>query len=92
MRRALRVAWAGVSSILVEQTLLALAAVPPVLLLLWLARSTAGLARTVLLLVSFGPAYILFAMCLMVLSPLAMRELGWRTPADSTTSLMISPS
>ena len=84
MPRALRVGWAGLSALVVESTLLALAAVPSFLLLQWLARSTAGSARAVVLLCVFGPAYVLFAVCLMVLSPLAMRALGWRTPNGAT--------
>ena len=84
MRRALRVGWAGLSALVVESALLALAAVPSLLLLQWVARSTTGSARAVVLLCVFGPAYVLFALCFMVLSPLAMRVLGWRTP-DHTT-------
>lgn len=84
MRRALRVGWAALSALLVESSLLALAAVPSFLLLQWLVRATAGSVRAVVLLCAFGPAYVLFAVCFMVLSPLAMRALGWRTP-DKTT-------
>jgi acetyltransferase-like isoleucine patch superfamily enzyme len=80
MRRALRVGWAALSAVLVESTLLALAALPSVLLLEWLARSSAGSARAVVLLCAFGPAYVLFAVAFMILSALAMRALGWRTP------------
>ena len=32
----------------------------------------------------FGRAYVLFALCFMGVSPLAMRVLGWRTPHDAT--------
>ena len=84
MRRALRVLWAGLSALVVESTLLALAAVPSFLLLQWVARSTAGSARAVVLLCVFGPAYVLFALCFVVVSPLAMRVLGWRTPDHAT--------
>ena len=80
MRRALRVGWAALSAIVVESTLLALAAGPSFLLLEWLFRSTAGAVRPVVLLCALGPAYVLFAVCFMILSPLAMRTLGWRTP------------
>lgn len=80
MRRALRVAWAGLSAILVESTVLALAALPSFLLLQWLARSTAPAARAVVLLCTFGPAYVIFAIGLMIWSALAMRALRWRTP------------
>ena len=30
------------------------------------------------------PAYVLFALCLMMVSPLALRLLGWRTPPDAS--------
>jgi hypothetical protein len=33
------------------------------------------------------PAYVLFALCLMMVSPLALRLLGWRTPADASMRL-----
>ncbi len=88
MRRALRIGWAGLSAVFVESTLLALAAGPAFLLLQWLARSTAGPARAVVLLCSFGPAYVLFAVSLMVLSPLAMHTLGWRTPPNATLRIV----
>ena len=84
MRRALRVGWACLSIVVVESTLLAVAALPSVLLVQWVARSTAGSARAVVLLCVFGPAYVLFALCFMVVSPLAMRVLGWRTPDNAT--------
>lgn len=88
MRRALRVGWAALSVVLVESTLLALAALPSVLLLQWLARSTAGSARAVVLLCAFGPAYVLFAVAFMMLSALAMRALGWRTPRNATLRIV----
>lgn len=80
----MRVGWAALSALAVESALLALAAVPSFLLLQWMARSTAASARAVVLLCALGPAYVLFAVCFMVLSPLAMRALGWRTPDDAT--------
>ena len=84
VRRALRVAWAAVSALVVESGLLAVAATPPVLLVRWLAASTAGAARPFVVLLAFGPAYVIFAVLFMVLSALAMRIAGWRTPADAT--------
>lgn len=80
MRRALRVGWAGLSAILVESAVLALAATPAFLLLQWLARSTAAPARAVVLLCALGPAYVLFALAFMICSALAMRALRWRSP------------
>ena len=63
--------------------MLALAAIPAVALLAWLAAATAGLVRAVVLLCALGPAYVIFAVIFMVLSALAMRLLRWRTPADA---------
>jgi acetyltransferase-like isoleucine patch superfamily enzyme len=84
MRRGVRVGWAALSVVLVESTLLALAALPSVLLLQWLARSSDASARAVVLLCAFGPAYVLFAVAFMILSALAVRALGWRTPDHAT--------
>lgn len=75
--------WAGVSAIVVESMLVALAAGPAVLMLQGLAQSTAGSLRVVVVLCAFGPAYVLFAVCFMVLSPLVVRFLGWRTPDNA---------
>jgi acetyltransferase-like isoleucine patch superfamily enzyme len=33
------------------------------------------------------PSYVLFALCLMVVSPMATRLLGWRTPSDAELRL-----
>jgi acetyltransferase-like isoleucine patch superfamily enzyme len=84
LRRALRVGWAALSVLVVESALIGLAALPSFLLLEWLGRSTAGPARPVVLLCAFGLAYVLFALWLMILSPLALRGLGWRTPVDAS--------
>jgi len=81
--RALRVGWAGLSVFVVESALIALAALPSFLLVEWLARSTAGPVRALVLLCAFGPTYVLFAVSFMILSPLTMRVLGWRTPVDA---------
>jgi len=60
---------------------LGLAILPAGLLLAWLASATEGPGRVALLAMAAGPAYLAFAICFMVLSALAMRALGWRTPA-----------
>jgi acetyltransferase-like isoleucine patch superfamily enzyme len=83
MRRALRVAWAVISALLVESVLLALGAVPSLLFLGWLWRSTVGTVRAAVLLCAFGPAYVGFAIMFMVLSALAMSALRWRTPDNA---------
>jgi acetyltransferase-like isoleucine patch superfamily enzyme len=84
MRRAFRVGWAALSVLLAESALLALASVPSVLFLEWLWRSTAGTVRAVVLLCAVGPAYVVFAVTFMIISPLAMRLLRWRTPEHAT--------
>jgi acetyltransferase-like isoleucine patch superfamily enzyme len=80
MPRALRVAWATLSLVVVESVLIGLAAAAPVMLLQWLGRATAGSVRLGALLLAVGPAFLVFALGLMVLSASAMRALGWRTP------------
>ena len=77
MRRSLRVAWAALSGVVVESLLLGVAMAPSVLLLRALGWSTASLLL-------IGPAYLLSAVCFMVLSAGAMRLLGWRSPPDAT--------
>lgn len=84
MRRALRAGWAGLSLLLVESALVALASVPSVVFLEWLWRSTSATARAAVLLCAVGPAYVAFAVTFMVVSPLTMRLLRWRTPEHAT--------
>jgi non-ribosomal peptide synthetase-like protein len=84
VQRTLRVGWAAISVIVVESALIGLAVLPPFFLLQWLARATAGPVRLGALVFALGPAYILFALCLMAFSALAMRTLGWRTPPSIT--------
>jgi len=78
-----------VSAFAVESALFGLSALPAVLFweghLHWsLPTSLLGRwARIVLLSMSIVPAYLLFALFLMVLSAGAMRLLGWRTPAKA---------
>lgn len=76
-----------ISAFAVESALFGLAALPAVLFWEWhlhwsLPESLLGRwTRIVLLSMSFVPAYLLFALFLMVLSAGAMRLLRWRTPA-----------
>lgn len=80
-----RVAWALVSWWIVESLVFALAVLPAGLFWLWhFARVPGPQALDVLVLaLSFVPAYIVFALMLMLLSALAARALGWRTPPDA---------
>jgi acetyltransferase-like isoleucine patch superfamily enzyme len=85
MARALRLAWAIATFLIVEWVVWSAAALPVVLLwmfaLQWTA-TTAWLRITILALMIF-PSYILFALMFMLLSAVAMRVTGWRTPPDA---------
>jgi acetyltransferase-like isoleucine patch superfamily enzyme len=80
----LRVAWMITSILVVESLVFGLAIIPGALF--WEFFSLQDypdlLVRIVVLGMAFVPAYVIFAICLMVLSAYAMRLLGWRTPVD----------
>lgn len=84
-RKGLRAAWTVVSVLLVESVVFGLAALPAVLFFEWHLTWRIGPAwlRIVVLSMSLVPAYLLFVLGLMVLSALAMRTLGWRTPPNA---------
>lgn len=85
MTRTARVGWTVVSLVGVELVIWGLAAAPIVLLWRWLdmiVPSHAAL-RVALLSAAVGPSYLAFALLLMVLTPVAVRLLGWRTPVDA---------
>jgi acetyltransferase-like isoleucine patch superfamily enzyme len=81
----LRVAWTVFTSFLVETTIFGLSALPGVLF--WTVNRQWQVPgewlRIVVLSMTIIPAYLIFAVTLMVLSAVAMRTLGWRTPADT---------
>jgi acetyltransferase-like isoleucine patch superfamily enzyme len=81
----LRFAWAILSAFLVTSVVFGLAALPAVLFwqyhVTWEFRGP--WVRIVVLSMSLIPAYCLFAIGLMILSALACRVLGWRTPPDA---------
>lgn len=58
---------------------------PPMLIAYWLLAfaPTYGVPRGLVFAVVLAPAYVLFALCLMIVSPVASRLLRWRTPADA---------
>jgi acetyltransferase-like isoleucine patch superfamily enzyme len=80
----LRITWTIVSIFLVECLIFGLAVLPAALFweIFALQEYRYLLVRIVVLSMAFVPAYGLFALCLMVLNALAMRWLGWRTPAN----------
>ena len=78
-----RLTWTIGTLLIVQTIVLALSLVPSALLC-WGVVHIAGspLATFGLLTLAAGPCYVLFAMTLLVVSPLATRVLGWRTPPD----------
>lgn len=80
--RTLRLTWALFSAFVVESIVFGLAVLPAALFWEWHLRwSFPGpWVRIVILSMAFVPAYVLFALALMVLSAASSRLLGWRTP------------
>lgn len=70
--------------LLVEVLVCGLAAFPVVLIWSWLIAwiGPSLPVRLAVFSLAVVPSYILFALCLMVVSPLSTRILGWRTPPD----------
>lgn len=86
--RLVRFVWAAVSVIVLETILLGISVAPVVAFLQW--QSTWVLTDAVrigLLSLAVVPLYLLFAAILIVVSPLATRLLGWRTPDNVTMRL-----
>jgi acetyltransferase-like isoleucine patch superfamily enzyme len=83
--RVWRAAWAVFSLVLVEGVVVGLAITPAALLTSWAFSWTASPVwlQAMLRSMMLAPAYLVFALTLMVISPLASRMLGWRTPADA---------
>ena len=80
-----RIAWTLASLVAVQIMVCGVSAAPVVLIWQWLvsvAPSHPG-ARWALFSVAIAPSYVLFALCLMTVSPLAMRLLKWRTPPNA---------
>ena len=80
-----RIAWSVSTFVLVEIVVCGIAASPAVLLWSQLAKSLNYSSRLHLLLLSSAliPSYIIFALALLVVSPLTMRLIRWRTPAHA---------
>ena len=75
-----------VASLVAVQTVVCgLSAAPVVLAWQWLipVAGSSPLVRSVLFSTAIVPSYLLFALCLMVISPLALRLLRWHTPPDA---------
>lgn len=80
-----RIVWTLGTLIAVQAVVCALSIMPVVLAWQWLQNilPPGAVIRPLVWSVAIVPSYVVFAMCLMVLSPLAIRSVGWRTPADA---------
>lgn len=80
-----RVTWTLISLIVVEGTVCAVSAAPVVLVWQWLLQGTGPdpLVRLASFSFALAPSYVLFALCLMIVSPIVTRLVRWRTPPDA---------
>jgi acetyltransferase-like isoleucine patch superfamily enzyme len=85
----LRVAWALVTVFVVESLVFGLSVLPAVLFWEWHFRWELESAplRVVFLSMAFIPAYVLFTLALILLSGLATRITGWRTPSSAEIAI-----
>ena len=84
LARAWRIAWALVSLVVVQTLVCGLAAAPAALMwwgVLHITESGTA-ARWLLVILTVAPSYVLFAIALMIVSPVVLRILRWETPAD----------
>lgn len=79
-----RIAWTILTLIVIETVVCAISALPAIIIWIRLARLTDAhpAFRVAVFAVAAMPSYVLFALCLLIVSPLAMRVTGWRTPRD----------
>ena len=86
---AWRIAWTVVSLIVVQTIVCGISALP--IVWVWqrmLAQAPPqSVARTALASLLIVPSYVAFAILLMIVSPLANRIAGWRTPVDALLPL-----
>jgi acetyltransferase-like isoleucine patch superfamily enzyme len=80
-----RIAWTVISLVAVQTIVLGASAAPIVAIWQWLSAAVGAhpTVRWAAYCFALGPSYALFAMCLMVASPLALRLLRWHTPPDA---------
>lgn len=85
IRKGWRIAWAVASGLTVESAVFGLSVAPTAHLWIWALHLGMRSVwwRVVILSAALVPGYVVFALCLMVLSAMSMRLLGWRTPADA---------
>lgn len=82
---AWRIAWTVVSLVVVQAVVCGLAAVPVAIVWAWLLGATREhpVARWAIFSFATAPSYALFALVLMMVSPLSLRLLRWYTPPDA---------
>jgi acetyltransferase-like isoleucine patch superfamily enzyme len=81
LRPVLRISWTIATFLVVEGLVAGVSALPSVWLLSELSQaSSAPASRLIVISFAAAPAYVLFALVLLFLSPLANRLTGWRTP------------
>jgi acetyltransferase-like isoleucine patch superfamily enzyme len=80
-----RIGWAVSTLVLVEIIVCGLSAMPAVILWWRLLKILESSPRLQIILLSSAliPSYIIFALALLIVSPLAIRLVGWRTPAHA---------
>jgi acetyltransferase-like isoleucine patch superfamily enzyme len=83
--RAWRIAWTLGTFVAVQVIVCGLSVLPVVLGWRWLAGVTVpgSGVRLAAFSAAIVPSYVLFAFCLMAVSPLAARMLGWKTPVNA---------
>jgi acetyltransferase-like isoleucine patch superfamily enzyme len=89
----LRIAWALATAFVAESLIFGFAVLPAVLFWEWHYGWTVAPAwlRVVFLSMAFIPAYLLFALVLIVLSGVATRITGWRTPENAELPIRTAP-
>jgi acetyltransferase-like isoleucine patch superfamily enzyme len=82
--RAWRIAWTVATLVIVQIVVCGLAAFPSVFISFnWLSiAGTDSIVRLMIFSAAVVPLYVLFALCLVVVSPLAIRVVGWYSPPD----------
>jgi len=81
---AWRIAWAIVTLTIVQVVVCGVSVLPVAVIWVYLVDMTASnsIVRLAVFSSAIVPSYVLFALCLMIISPLVTRLVGWRTPLD----------
>ena len=87
---AWRVGWTLGTLVALQIVVCALSVMPVVLLWQWLQNMLPSRAAIRLLVwsVAIAPSYVCFALCLMIVSPLAIRSVGWQTPENANLRMV----